>query len=551
MGKQFEVIICSTLGIGEREYYGAMINLDLEIEETSKYPGTEQQQQMEARDRVEQLKMEKREAMDYCEKKNVLSTGAAESMQRRLQGGGSPAAAGSASFYDIGHPKTPWPNGGERPSSPVSSSHPSQVPTLWSIGQTWGTTSSDSPTLYATAAVPSPCGVDPATACEPAPSPTDTWQTVPSTTSEHGIPDDLPTGMVPINSPTRRNDDEDGCIYRDMRQQFSAGLSIFEDPAARETEHHHHHHHHSRWISQAHTPARKPVPLRSLAAQSTPNLLLGSSSPNRSTEVLASPGGTQVFGPPSPLTPRSMYPEPPPFPPPPPPQPPLAQVGTVRRQSRVGGRSKKRSWSLQLDKSIPPLAQGRGSRLAENAPEPVTGHVRSHSASGMRDEPVRSRTYRCRTPQQPRFTPLPPIADIGSEPIPGPVRGGPLVDYEMSPIEMPYKLHTKDSCFGTFISADAKHALFLSPHSFQVFAVPTPEQAPQLKPKFQYRLGEWEGLKKSKVRWQYKTAAVSDRYVVTITKERVRRLYYLARDSWLTKVIVASPRPRRRLQGDL
>lgn len=509
-----------------------MINLDLEIEETSRYPGADQQQQLEARDRVEQLKMEKREAMDYCEKKNVLSTGAAESMQRRLQGGSLAANCNynaAASFYDI-HPKTPWTNESERASSPVSSSHPSQVPTLSSLGQTCETTSSDSPTLRATTttAVSSPAGIDPATACEPAPSPTDAWKTALSTTSEHSIPDDSPTGMIPINSPTRRkfpeavpNDERDFCIYRETRQLFSAGLSIFEDPAAREAEHHHHH---SRWISQAHTPARKPVPLRGLAALSTPNLLLGSSSP----EVLASPGGSQVFGPPSPLTPRSMYPEPPPTP-----QPPSAQVGTVRRQSRVGGRSKKRSWSLQLDNPLPPLAQGRGSRLAENAPEPVTGHVRSHSASGMREEPARSRTtYRCRTPQQPRFTPLPPIADIGSECIPGPVGGGPAVDYETSPIEMPYKLHTKDSCFGTFISADAKHALFLSPHSFQVFAVPTPEQAPQLKPKFQYRLGEWEGLKKSKVRWQYKTAAVSDRHVVTITKERVRLSpqYYLARD---------------------
>lgn len=502
-----------------------MINLDLEIEETSRYSGDRsEQQQLKSRDRVEQLKMEKRKAMEYFEMKNELSTGAAESMQRRLQG--CPSAAnfnvGNASD-DIGHPKTPR-NESERTLSPVLSSHPSQVPTLSSPGQSWETISSDSPTLRATTGEPpfvtvtSPTDIDTATTCEAAPSPTDTWQIALSPSSEHGFPNDSPMGMIPTIPPTRRkfpetvpNGEKDVCTCRGVSQSFSAGLPIFEEPAAREAEQHH-----SRRISQAHTLARKPVPLRNLTAQSTPNLLLGSSS-NRSTEALASPGGSQVFGPPSPLTPRSTCPEPPLS------RPPSAQAGTVRRQSRVGGRSKKRSWSLQLDKPSPPLAQGasgRGSRLAEGAPVPVTGHVRSHSASGLRDEPARSRTaHGFRTPQQPRFTPLPPIADIGSECIPGPV--GPLVDYEMSPIEMPYKLHTKDSCFSTFISADAKHALFLSPHSFQVFAVPVPEQAPHLKPKFQYRLGEWEGLKKSKVRWQYKTAAVSDRYVVTITKERV------------------------------
>lgn len=146
------------------------------------------------------------------------------------------------------------------------------------------------------------------------------------------------------------------------------------------------------------------------------------------------------------------------------------------------------------------------------------------SAMGVHDEMSRrSSTHGFRTPQMPRFTgftPLPPIADNGVEYMSEPT--GPAVDYEATPIETVYKLHSKDSCFATAVSSDTKHAVFLSPHSFQVFAIPTPEQTPQLKPRFHYRLGDWEGLKKSKVRWQYKAAAISDRYVVTITKERLQ-----------------------------
>jgi len=494
-----------------------MRNLDLEIEYTSRPVGDLdtriEKQKLESRNRVEQLKIEKREAMDHCEKKNVLSTGAAESMQRHLQGGSS-AGKAPASFDEIIHIKTPWNNEVERTSSPVPSSLPSQVPTLSSVGQSWETVSSDSLTPTPTCDQSTLTSPTDTTTCKSLSSPTDTWQTILSPTSEHGFPEESP--VIPLNSPqsphkfsdaTTSNADDDVFIYRDTSQIYPSGLSLFEEP-----KHYDHYRRHSRHSSLSDMPMRKPVPAR-YSSQSAYDLPLRSRS-SETLESFASDAASQVTE----MSPVSTYPE-----------PSLSRTsskqtapGTIRRQSRVS--RSKRSWSLQLDKPLPPLADP-GPQTASikdrDAPEPFVGPARSHSATGVRDEKPRSRTaYGFRTPQQPRFTPLPPIADIGIEYVSGPV--GPFADYEVAPIEKAYKFHSKDSCFSTYISVDAKHVVFLSPHSFQVFAIPAPDQAPQLKPKFQYRLGEWEGLKKSKVHWQYKAAAVSDRYVVAITKERVR-----------------------------
>ncbi|KAF8537063.1 hypothetical protein BDD12DRAFT_888648 [Trichophaea hybrida] len=519
--KAFEIIICSTLGVGEREYYDTMRNLDLEIEYTSRPIGDvdtrTEKQKLESRNRVEQLKIEKREAMDHCEKKNVLSTGAAESIQRRLQGGSSVGKA-PVSFDEIIHIKTPWSNEVERTSSPVPSSLPSQVPTLSSVGQSWETVSSDNLTPTPTCDQSILVSPTDTTTCKSPTSPTDTWQTILSPTSEHGFPDESP--VLPLDSPhsprkfpdaTTSNADDDVFIYRDTSQLYPSGISLFEEHKYYDD--YRRHSRHSRHSSLSDIPIRKPVPNRH-ASQSAIDLPLRSRS-SETLESFASDSANQVL---TEMSPVSIYPE-----------PSLSRTsskqtvpGTIRRQSRVS--RSKRSWSLQLDKPLPPLADAgpaTASIMDRNAPGTFVGPARSHSATGVREDKPRSRTaYGFRTPQQPRFTPLPPIADIGIEYVSGPV--GPFADYEVTPIEKAYKFHSKDSCFSTYISADAKHAVFLSPHSFQAFAIPSPDQTPQLKPKFQYRLGEWEGLKKSKVSWQYKAAAVSERYVVAITKERLQ-----------------------------
>jgi len=194
-----------------------------------------------------------------------------------------------------------------------------------------------------------------------------------------------------------------------------------------------------------------------------------------------------------------------------------------------------------MDKPLPPVAPGertKDSIIAENAPEPVRVLPRaepvgrSQSAMGIREgqdhdsRPLQSSNSvrGFHTPQRDQFfVPLDSIVDATPED--APELSSPMTaDYETTPTEKAFKCHFKDTCFSTFLSSDVKHAVFLSSHSFQVFAIPGPDQAAdlQLKPKFHYRLGEWEGLKKSKVRWQYKTAALSDRFVVTITKEQVR-----------------------------
>lgn len=82
-------------------------------------------------------------------------------------------------------------------------------------------------------------------------------------------------------------------------------------------------------------------------------------------------------------------------------------------------------------------------------------------------------------------------------------------------------MQPKDSCFSVFISSDAKYIIYLSPHSFRIFEIPRRGESYSPKPRFSYRLGESEGLRKGKVPWAYKNGAASDKYVVTVTKERV------------------------------
>jgi hypothetical protein len=526
---QFEIMINSTLGVGEKQYYDTMRNLEIEIEETARphgNPDTRSEEQiLEALNRVEQLKIEKREAMERCERKNVLATGAVESTQRRLQWN---AAGKTLAPLDgiLGHIGTPWTNEDTRTASPVPSSIPSQAPTLSVTGQSWETVSCESPTatptdeqsMSAVLATISPTD----TTCKSI-TPVDTWKTVLSSTSSNFNEEESPVIPVPNPFMTRRRlpdavpePEPDTSLYREMSQLFSAGLSLFEEPMD---------------DSVNGSPTRQSFHRNSFpnrhsyhSAQDSPTR----NAYNRSSDTLESYASEPAIQSPAQQeSPLSTYPEPSLT------RPPSGEskYGSLQRRSRV-----RRTWSLQLDKPLPPVGDGDRSReaiLAENAPEPVVIEMtkaepvgRSQSAMGVRDEMSRrSSTFGFRTPQMPRFTgftPLPPIADIGVECIPEPA--GPAIDYEAIPIETVYKFHSKDSCFATVVSADTKHAVFLSPHSFQVFAIPAPDQTPQLKPKFHYRLGDWEGLKKSKVRWQYKAAAVSDRYVVTITKERVRPL---------------------------
>ncbi|KAI5854379.1 hypothetical protein BZA05DRAFT_335629 [Tricharina praecox] len=536
--KGFEIVICSTLGVGEKEYYDTMRNLEFEIEMTSAPDVLDARSMEEKLEWVQQLKLEKREAMDRCEKKNVLSTGAAESIQRRLQANTVPqmqaspgeiAQIAARSIEDV------------RTASPVPSSLPSQVPTLFSTeGQSWESVSSDSPTSTPTY---EPLTISPSTIRSsefPFPSAINTHNIVLSPVSPSSCsPKESPiiqiyTPTIPRRLPTASPEPEntDPYLHRELSQLFSSSISLFDEPEDSEGQ--------ITPITPTRNaslnPTRKPVPVSRPSYYSAQDLPF-TNKHNQSDQTVGS-FQSDTLADQSSHSSGSAHS--------------LSRMASAQTKSTSSRRPvARRAWSLQIDKSLPPVADGvepsemrKKAAAAENAPElaeiqlPISDQFQNTLGTNVETSNYDS-LYGFHTLQQSQFggggdgrgsSPLPPIADICVESVTE--HPGPVADYDKPAVETMYKFHSKDSCFSTCISADGKHAVFLSPHSFQVFAIPTPEQGPAstLKPKFHYRLGDWEGLKKGKVRWQYIAAAVSDSYVVTITKERLQ-VHDLAADN--------------------
>lgn len=475
---------------------------------------------------VEQLKREKREAMDRCEKKNVLSTGAAESIQRRLQG--NTASQMQASPEEIAQIAARS-REDVRTASPAPSSLPSQLPTLSSTGgRSWEVVSSDSPASTPTQVLST---TSPSTIRKPE------FPFVPEIDT-HNIalnlvsptpptPEESPviqmfTPATPRRLPTAAPEPEntDPYLHRELSQLFSCSIPIFDEADIED-----------RIASTPPTrnatpsPTRKPVPASRTSYYSAQDLPFRNKH-NQSCETLSSLQSDSLAEQSS-LSSGSAHS--------------LSRASSTQTNTTTSSRrpGARRAWSLQVDKLLPPVADGvepleiGRAAVAANSPEPAEPPTstldRSQTTLGASATSSYGYPYGFRTPLQPRFggdcssSLLPPVASVGIGNVYVTESPRPVANYDKPAVETTYKFHSKDSCFSTCISTDGKHAVFLSPHSFQVFAIPTPEleAAQPLKPKFHYRLGDWEGLRKGKVRWQYIAVAVSDRYVVTITKERV------------------------------
>lgn len=489
--------------------------------------------------RMEELKIEKRDSMDRCEKRAILYKGAVESMQRRIQslklGGRSPTHS-SRNLQTVGEvmrPTSSWPSvdDGARSATTASPVSSSQAPTLSSMAPTCDS-------------FVCPSIISPTETCTLL-SPTDTCHTLLSTMSRlqaYGSPIESPIPpnlyqtppSIPYPAPLTPQEAITPGFYTMLRfdhlDQLSAE-SIFDEPED--------------------YPEDSNVSMSSLDLpiqtfdDRNPNQPVyigreGHSSysggfhqfrrdSNESTK-LSSFISQVLIEPPEP-SPKSTYPEPSLS------RTPSGYTQTISpsrrsRASRIFGYraasvmnlDAPRTHTLQLNKPLPPLDK------AEDAPEPVIQGVtptiiepiRSHSSMEMRSEKTAFMRMRSNSAlghnRSNSYEPRIPIFS-GVETVP--IRANTAVEYESQPDEHVFKVQPKDSCFSVFISSDAKYAVYLSPHSFRVFEIPRRGESYSPKPRFSYRLGDSEGLRKGKVPWAYKNGAVSDKYVVTVTKERV------------------------------
>lgn len=529
MDIKFEIIISSTSGCSEAKYYTIMRNLDLVIEQYfGGFSGPDASDEKSLR--MEELKIEKRDSMDRCEKRAILYKGAVESMQRRIQ---SPKPRGRSSTHSLGEVMRPtsFVGDGARSATTTSPVPSSQAPTLSSMAPTCDS-------------LVSPSIVSPTETCTLL-SPTDTCHTLLSTMSRlqaYDSPTESPIlpnlyqtpPSIPYPVPLTPQEAITPGFYTMLRfdhlDQLSAE-SIFDEPEDYPEDS-------NVSISSLDLPIqtfddRKPtLPVyigREGHSPYSGEFHQFRRNSDESTK-LSSFISQILIGPPEP-SPKSIYPE-----------PSLSRTpsGHTRtsplsrrsRASRIFGQrtasatnlEAPRPHPLQLNKPLPPLDK------AEDAPEPVIQSVpptiiepiRSHSSMEMRSEKTafmrmrsnsalghnRSNSYE---PRMPSFS--------GVETVP--VRANTAIEYESQPDEDVFKVQPKDSCFSVFISSDAKYIIYLSPHSFRVFEIPRRGESYSPKPKFSYRLGESEGLRKGKVPWAYKNGAASDKYVVTVTKERV------------------------------
>lgn len=515
-----------------------MRDLDLEIEETARASN---------RARVDLLKAEKREAMEYLEKKTVLSTGAAESMQRRLQSTKPPQTydevillqpqrSSALTLSTAGTwettTNTDEDEGSVTPvhASPVSP-HSKVVPVLGNHrnvssrspspanSSQSGNSQSQSGASYSTE-VPIAIELEGCSPRIPQQDPaeldssevgagSEAGATSPSESGCGTLAFSVTSGTIPIeldsveivlddaeaatlsswntflsseysscfsgsespvlpaprrsqhrrlpSSSSSKEDPDDAASYQEMSQFFSSGLSIFDDPI------------------------EDPYYLTGGA------LMSSSAAPG---SVLSSALSDVSHGSVDTTVPRQS---------------------TIRRQSRV--RNNRRTFSLQLDAA---KSNTRASLLAAQAPEAVFPDSPRHPLHTI-GEPLRSPPF-LSSHSAPRFVPLPPVNDVTLETFSPPI--GPLPDYEQQPTEESYKLSTKES-MSVVLSAEARHAIFLQPQGFQVFLLP--EQKPRWNWKLVEVLGSTKGRlgTKKKVKEAYVAIAAADRWVATVTAQRV------------------------------
>ncbi|KAG0635106.1 hypothetical protein HOY80DRAFT_475702 [Tuber brumale] len=550
--KAFEIIISTTAGCSEEEYYSIMRSLDLDIEKISQagiLPPTDEDESL----KIEELKREKRDAMDRCEKRSFLYKGAVESMQRRLQGiraARSPSRVSQA-INEALH-MAPWGEGiRSTTSTSIPSSRRSQVPTLSSQSPTCDTNVSRTSTPTCESVL-SPIGILPSptdsTTCKSFTESTCHTLLSPAPQCDSPIespvlPSLIPPNMTPNTAyPAPTTPHEAVTPNLDTTLRFNGLDQLFADTMFEEPELY------DEGIPSPGANVGKmdfQLPIQSFDIEDDRSTL-----PLQEPEEGEEPLETSVSARSQPMnsrrisiysqaivepplqSPTSIYPEPslsrtPSG---------LTQTDSLKRQSRASklfsrrpafiGHSR-RFHSLQLNKPLPRI--DRETILAEDAPEPVlpgqpAQPVRSRSALEMRGEEMddfrmESASSSSRYPFKNGLPALHPI-HCGVEPVPAAANWS--IDYESQPIESVFKVQCKDSCFSTFISSDAKYAVYLSPHSFQVFSTPSPEENLSTKPKSHYRLGSKEGLRKAKVPWTYKAGAASDKYIVAITKEKVQ-----------------------------
>lgn len=542
---KFEIIISSTSGCSEAEYYAIMRDLDLVIDQYfGVFSGPDASDEKNLR--MEELKIEKRDAMDRCEKRAILYKGAVESMQRRIQGLKS---GGRSSTHSFGISQTidevmlltsswsPMDDGARSATtaSPVPSSIPSQAPTLSSVAPTCDS-------------MVSPSIISPTETCTLL-SPTDTCHTLLSPISrlqaydspvESPILPNLyqtprltpnPSFPAPVTPQEAITPNFDATLRFDHLDQLFAE-SIFDEPEDYPEDAN---------ISKSSLDLpiqsfddRKPaLPVyirREEHISDSEEFHQFRKNSDDSMKPLSFIS-QMLIEPPEP-SPKSTYPEPSLS------RTPSGYTQSLRnRASRIFGHRSgsnvnreppSRFHALQLNKPLPPL--NKKSILADQAPEPVIPDappiiiepIRSHSSMEMRSEKkdyIRMRSNSALGHN--RSNSYEPMMSVFSGVETVPIRANTSIEYESQPDEEVFKVQAKDSCFSVFTSSDAKYAVYLSPHAFQVFEIPRPGESCSSKPKFSYRLGEAEGLRKGKVPWAYKNGAASEKYVVTITKDRV------------------------------
>ncbi|PWW72792.1 hypothetical protein C7212DRAFT_223317 [Tuber magnatum] len=555
--KAFEIIISAAAGCNEEEYYNIMRSLDLDIENISQagiLPPTGEDESL----RIEELKREKRDAMDRCEKRSILYKGAVESMQRRLQGiraARSPSRI-SQTINEVLH-LAPWDEGlRSTTSTGIPSSQHSQVPTLSSQAPTCDTNVSRTSTptcesaLSLIATLFSPTDSTP---CKSLSSPTEsTCHTLlspapgdDSPIESPVLPSLTPPNMTPNTAyPAPTTPHEAITPNLDTTLRFNGLDQLFADTMFEEPE-----------LYGEDFPSGANVgkvgfelPIQSFDIEDDRSTL-PLQVPEDGEEVALETSDSEKSQPmnsqrisvysqamvePPLQSPTSLYPEPSLS------RTPSGQTQTdsLKRQSRASrifsrrpglfiNRDSRRFHSLQLNKPLPCI--DRETVLAEEAPEPLlpgqpAQPVRSQSALEMRNEKMDDFRMESASSlsQYPSKYGLPALRPIhcGVEPVPAAANS--LIEYESQPVEGVFKVQCKDSCFSTFISSDAKYAVYLSPQAFQVFSTPSPGESVPTKPKFHYRLGSAEALRKAKVTWTYRAGAASDKYIVVITKEKVQ-----------------------------
>jgi hypothetical protein len=497
--------------------------------------------------RIEELKIEKRETMERCEEKTVLYKGAVESMQRRIEilhsgtrSATTPSYRSTNNNDEVMRSSTWGPMDDNARStttaSPVPSSIPSQAPTLSSIAPTCD--SNVSPTEDTCTLL----------------SPTDTFRSLLSPISRLQNSDSpivespilphlyrtpkLPQGSFLANAPVTPQEaitpDFDATLRFDhLDQLFSE--SLFEEPQEEYPE--------DANVSKV----SFELPIQSFddrkSALSQPVYIRREEQSSDSEEYQfrkhshdslhyrppATDFSQMQLEPHQQQSPISTYPEPSLS------RTPSGQSGMGRfsRASRIFsrrpgsliGRNPPRFSSLQLNKPLPPLdtAEDAPEPVEPNAPPVIVEPARSQSALEVRSEKLDFMRMRSNSAlghgRSISYEPMMPIFS-GVETVP--IRAWDTIEYESQPYEEIFKVAPKDNCFTVFLSADAKYAVFMTPHGFQVFTIPRPGETCSTKPKFTYKLGEAEGLRKGKVTWgSYKGGAASEKYVVTITGKRV------------------------------